>query len=118
MAMKRALRPTSEVKVLTTNKYTGSNSTVDATPLDVAYVEKAEKLGLIPIIYFGDVVHTRLGGFGVSLDKIRKNPTQISRVIKARLIRCHPLAGRSSRHKYSRGEEFVFLSPLIQLVSV
>jgi hypothetical protein len=29
-----------------------------------AYVEKAEKLGLVPIIYFGDVVHTRLGGFG------------------------------------------------------
>ena len=59
--------------------------TVDATPLDVAYVEKAEKLGLVPIIYFGDVVHTRLGGFGVSLDKIRKNPTQITRVIKATL---------------------------------
>lgn len=59
--------------------------TVDATPLDVAYVEKAEKLGLVPIIYFGDVVHTRLGGFGVSLDKIRKNPTQISRVIRATL---------------------------------
>ena len=30
----------------------------------------------------------------------------------------HPLAGRSSRHKNSRGEEFVFLSPLIQLVGV
>jgi hypothetical protein len=30
----------------------------------------------------------------------------------------HPLAGRSSRHRLSRGEEFVFLSPLIQLISV
>jgi NitT/TauT family transport system substrate-binding protein len=59
--------------------------TVDATPLDVAYVEKAEKLGLVSVIYFGDVVHTRLGGFGVSLDKIRKNPTQITRVIRATL---------------------------------
>ena len=59
--------------------------TVDATPLDVAYVEKAEKLGLVSIIYFGDVVHTRLGGFGVSLDKIRKNPTQITRTIRASL---------------------------------
>jgi len=59
--------------------------TVDATPLDVAYVEKAEKLGLVSIIYFGDVVHTRLGGFGVSLDKIRKNPAQITRTIRATL---------------------------------
>jgi ABC-type nitrate/sulfonate/bicarbonate transport system substrate-binding protein len=59
--------------------------TVDATPLDVAYVEKAEKLGLVSVIYFGDVVHTRLGGFGVSLDKIRKNPTQITRTIRASL---------------------------------
>jgi NitT/TauT family transport system substrate-binding protein len=59
--------------------------TVDATPLDVAYVEKAEKLGLVSVIYFGDVVHTRLGGFGVSLDKIKKNPTQIVRVIRATL---------------------------------
>jgi hypothetical protein len=33
-------------------------------------------------------------------------------------LRGHPLAGRSSRHRLSRGEEFVFLSPLIQLVSV
>ena len=59
--------------------------TVDATPLDVAYVEKAEKLGLVPILYFGDVVNTRLGGYGVSVDKIRKNPTQIVRVVRATL---------------------------------
>lgn len=59
--------------------------TVDATPLDVAYVEKAEKLGLVPMLYFGDVVHTRLGGLGVSMDKMRKNPTQIVRVIRATL---------------------------------
>lgn len=59
--------------------------TVDATPLDVAYVERAEKLGLVSILYFGDVVHTRLGGFGVSMEKIRKNPAQIVRVIRASL---------------------------------
>jgi NitT/TauT family transport system substrate-binding protein len=59
--------------------------TVDATPLDVAYVEKAEKLGLVSMLYFGDVVNLRLGGFGVSMDKIRKNPSQIVRVIRASL---------------------------------
>ncbi|MBM4263274.1 MAG: ABC transporter substrate-binding protein [Deltaproteobacteria bacterium] len=58
---------------------------VDGTPLDVAYLEKAEKLGLVPMLYFGDVVHTRLGGFGVSMDKIRKNPTQIVRAIRSTL---------------------------------
>jgi len=59
--------------------------TVDATPLDVAYVERAEKLGLVSVLYFGDVVHTRLGGFGVSIDKIRKQPAQIVRAIRATL---------------------------------
>lgn len=59
--------------------------TVDATPLDVAYVEKAEKLGLVSVLYFGDIVHTRLGGFGVSQDKIRKNPAQITRTVRATL---------------------------------
>jgi ABC-type nitrate/sulfonate/bicarbonate transport system substrate-binding protein len=59
--------------------------TVDGTPLDVAYVEKAEKLGLVSVMYFGDVVHTRLGGLGVSFDKIRKNPAQIVRTIRATL---------------------------------
>ena len=48
--------------------------TVDATPLDVAYVEKAEKLGLVSVIYFGDVVHTRLGGFGVSHGQDSQEP--------------------------------------------
>jgi hypothetical protein len=33
-------------------------------------------------------------------------------------VKCHPLAGRSSRHRPSRGEEFLFLLPLIQLLSV
>ncbi len=59
--------------------------TVDATPVDVAYVEKSEKLGLVSVLYFGDVVNTRLGGFGVSQEKIRRNPGQIVRVIRATL---------------------------------
>lgn len=51
----------------------------------VGYVEKAEKLGLVSVLYFGDVVHTRLGGVGVFLEKIRKNPAQIVRTIKSTL---------------------------------
>jgi ABC-type nitrate/sulfonate/bicarbonate transport system substrate-binding protein len=48
-------------------------------------VEKAEKLGLVSLLYLGDVVNLRLGGFGVSNEKIRKNPSQIVRVIRATL---------------------------------
>ncbi len=59
--------------------------TVDATPVDVAYIEKAEKLGLVSLLYLGDVVNLRLGGFGVSLEKIRRNPNQIVRMIRATL---------------------------------
>ena len=59
--------------------------TVDATPLDVPYVEKAEKLGLVSVLYLGDVVNIRLGGFGVSTENIRNNPSQIVRTIRATL---------------------------------
>ena len=62
-----------------------ASGAVDATPLDLAYIDKAEKLGLVPILYLGDVVNLRLGGFGVSLDKIQKNPRQIVRTIRATL---------------------------------
>jgi ABC-type nitrate/sulfonate/bicarbonate transport system substrate-binding protein len=58
---------------------------VDATALDLAYIDRAEKLGLVPLLYLGDIVNLRLGGFGVSMDKIQKNPRQIVRTIRATL---------------------------------
>jgi len=58
---------------------------VDATPLDVAYIQRTEKLGFTNLLYLGDVVHLRLGGFAVNTDKIQRNPEQISRVIRATL---------------------------------
>jgi ABC-type nitrate/sulfonate/bicarbonate transport system substrate-binding protein len=59
--------------------------TVDASPLDVAYIQRTEQLGLSNLVYLGDVVNLRLGGFAVHTDKIQKNPEQISRVIRATL---------------------------------
>ena len=59
--------------------------TVDATPLDVAYIQRTEQLGFTSLLYLGDVVNLRLGGFAVTTDKIQKNPEQISRVIRATL---------------------------------
>ena len=59
--------------------------TVDATPLDVAYIQRTEQLGFTNVLYLGDVVNLRLGGFAVSQDKIQKNPGQITRVIRATL---------------------------------
>lgn len=62
-----------------------ASGAVDATALDLAYIDKAEKLGLVPILYLGDVVNLRLGGLGVSTEKIQKNPRQIVRTIRATL---------------------------------
>jgi NitT/TauT family transport system substrate-binding protein len=59
--------------------------TVDATPLDVAFIEKIDKLGLKNILYFGDVVNLSLGGLGVAAEKIKNNPEQIKRMIRATL---------------------------------
>jgi NitT/TauT family transport system substrate-binding protein len=59
--------------------------TVDATPLDVAFVEQVDKLRLSNFLYFGDVVDLPLGGLGVSAEKIKSNPEQIKRMIRATL---------------------------------
>lgn len=59
--------------------------TVDATPLDVAYIQRTEKLGFTNLLYLGDVVNLRLGGFAVTTDKIQRNPGQILRVVRATL---------------------------------
>jgi NitT/TauT family transport system substrate-binding protein len=58
---------------------------VDATPLDVAYIQRTEQLGYTNLLYLGDAVNLRLGGFAVNTDKIQRNPEQISRVIRATL---------------------------------
>jgi NitT/TauT family transport system substrate-binding protein len=59
--------------------------TVDATPLDVAFLEKVDQLGFREILYFGDVVNLPLGGLAVSAEKIKNNPEQIKRMIRATL---------------------------------
>ena len=59
--------------------------TVDATPLDVAYIQRTEQLGFTNLLYLGDVVNLRLGGFAVTTDKIQRNPDQILRVVRATL---------------------------------
>ena len=60
-----------------------SGGTVDATPLDVAYLQRTEQLGLSSVAYLGEVVDLRLGGLAVTTEKIDKNPDQIRRVIRA-----------------------------------
>ncbi|TAK09431.1 ABC transporter substrate-binding protein [bacterium] len=59
--------------------------TVDATPLDVAYIQRTEQLGFTNLLYLGDAVNLRLGGFAVTTDKMRRNPEQILRVVRATL---------------------------------
>jgi ABC-type nitrate/sulfonate/bicarbonate transport system substrate-binding protein len=59
--------------------------TVDATPVDVAFIEEAAKLGLHEVLYFGDMVNLPLGGLAASDNKIKTNPEQIRRMIRATL---------------------------------
>ena len=61
--------------------------TVDATPLDVAYIARTEQLGLTSLLYLGDVVDLRLGGLAVATEKIEKNPDQIRRRCQSHLAR-------------------------------
>ncbi|MGE5218450.1 MAG: ABC transporter substrate-binding protein [Chloroflexota bacterium] len=61
------------------------SGTVDATPLDVAFVEKTDRLGLSEILYFGDIVNLPLGGLAASVQKIETHPEQIKRMIRATL---------------------------------
>ena len=49
-----------------------SGGTVDATPLDVAYLQRTEQLGLSSVVYLGDVVDLRLGGLAVATEKNRQ----------------------------------------------
>jgi len=58
---------------------------VDATPLDLAYIDRTEKMGFHNILYLGDAVDLTLGGLASTRDKMEKNPEQIRRVIRATL---------------------------------
>ncbi len=57
----------------------------DASPVDLAYIQKSEQLGFVDLLYLGDAVNIRLGGLGVTQEKIQKNPEQIMRMIRATL---------------------------------
>ena len=58
---------------------------IDAAPLDIAYLDKTEKLGFSKVLYLGDVVAIPVGGYGVWTQKIKRNPDQIRRMIRASL---------------------------------
>jgi NitT/TauT family transport system substrate-binding protein len=57
----------------------------DASPVDLAYIEKSEQMGFTDLLYLGDAVNIRLGGLGVTQAKIQKSPDQIMRMIRATL---------------------------------
>ena len=85
-----AMNPDRDVTILTVG---GSGErlaalaagTVDATPLDVAYIDRTDKLGFTQLLFFGDMVNLRLGGLAASQEKVQKNPGQIIRMIRATL---------------------------------
>ena len=58
---------------------------IDAAPLDVAYLDKTERLGFTKVLFLGDVVAIPVGGYGVWTQKIKRNPDQIRRMIRGTL---------------------------------
>ncbi len=58
---------------------------VDATPLDVGYIQQTERLGFTDLLYLGDAVNLRIGGIATTTDKIQRNPDQVLRVVRATL---------------------------------
>ncbi len=58
---------------------------VDATPLDVGYIQKTESLGFTNLLYLGDAVNLPIGGIATTTNKIQHNPDQVLRVVRATL---------------------------------
>ncbi len=88
------INPDKEVQILSmggssTRLAALTAGTVDATPLDLAYVGKAERVGLSSVIYLGDVLDLPLSGIGTSTKKIRENPEQIHRLVRGTLKAMH-----------------------------
>lgn len=58
---------------------------IDATPLDVAYLPKAEKMGFKAIVDFADLFEAPVSAWVTTDKKIRESPGEIKQVIRATL---------------------------------
>jgi hypothetical protein len=84
-----------------------NNGSIEFLTLDDSYKVKRIRRNPRVICYIGEKERPSVSGTAeIFMGKHRAG------------VRGHPLAARSSRHRSSRGEEFLFLLPSYQLVSV
>jgi NitT/TauT family transport system substrate-binding protein len=84
------LNPGQDVKILAvgggTNRLAALKSkAIDATLLEAPYNVMIEREGFPRILFVGDVIPSPIAGFGATLERIRKQPEEVRRLIRATL---------------------------------
>ena len=63
--------------------------TVDAALIEAPYNVMLEREGFRQILFVGDLIPLPLAGFGTTLEKIRKQPDEVQRLVRATLRGIH-----------------------------
>ena len=84
------LDPSKDVKILAlgggTNRVAAMKTgAIDAALIEAPYNVMLERDGFRKILFVGDLIPSPLAGFGTTLDKIRKQPDEIQRLVQATL---------------------------------
>ena len=84
------LDPNRDVKILAlgggTNRVAAMKAgAVDAALIEAPYNVMLEREGFRKILFVGDVIPSPLAGFGTTLERIRKHPDEIQRLVRATL---------------------------------
>jgi NitT/TauT family transport system substrate-binding protein len=84
------LNPNQDVKILAlgggTNRIAAMKSgAVDAALIEAPYNVMLEREGFRKILFVGDLIPSPLAGFGTTLERIRKQPDEIQRLVRATL---------------------------------
>lgn len=84
------LTPGQDVKILAvgggTNRLAALKSrAIDATLLEAPYNLMAEREGFTRLVFVGDIIPSPIAGFGTTLERIRKQPGDIRRLVRATL---------------------------------
>ncbi|HEX4991005.1 MAG TPA: ABC transporter substrate-binding protein, partial [Candidatus Binatia bacterium] len=62
---------------------------VDAALIEAPYNVMLEREGFRQILFVGDLIPLPLAGFGTTLEKIRKQPDEVQRLVRATLRGIH-----------------------------
>jgi NitT/TauT family transport system substrate-binding protein len=88
------LNPYQDVKILAlgggTNRMAAMQSgSIDAALIEAPYNFLLEREGFRKLLFVGDLIPTPLAGFGTTVEKIRKQPEEIQKLVRATLRGIH-----------------------------